>query len=98
MAYRIIWSEKALSDIEAIAEYIAKDSLRYASNVVRKILRSVRILQDFPMSGKSVREFADPNIRELQAAGYRVIYRVASREQVVVLSVLHARRNLTEQP
>lgn len=32
---RIIWTDRALTDIEAIADYIALDSVRYAKMVVQ---------------------------------------------------------------
>ena len=61
--------------------------------MVRKILRVGRLLENFPNRGRVVPELRDPNLRELQAAGYRVIYKVESEETVIV-TVLHGRRNL----
>ena len=34
MARRMVWTEPALEDLEAMAAYIARDSLRYAAAVV----------------------------------------------------------------
>ena len=31
MAHRVVWSPRALADVGAIAEYVAKDSASYAS-------------------------------------------------------------------
>ena len=38
MAYRVVWSAKAVEDVEAIATYIARDSPFYAAAVVQKLV------------------------------------------------------------
>jgi toxin ParE1/3/4 len=77
MAHRVGWSRRALSlsDLEGIADCIAADSPRYASNVVKKVLSQVRILAQFPCSGRKVPEF-DDNVRKLIVYSNRVIYRM----------------------
>lgn len=40
---RLTWSPQALRDVEAIREYIATDSTRYADLVVRRIVASVEL-------------------------------------------------------
>ena len=37
MNYSVGWSAKAIADVDAIAEYIARDSATYASAVVGKV-------------------------------------------------------------
>ena len=67
MAYRLVWSPRALEDLETIAQYIAVDSGAYAAAVVTTILRTARRLSQFPFSGRIVPEFADNHIRQLFA-------------------------------
>ena len=93
MAHRVVWSQRALRDIEGIAEYIAEDSRAYASAVVRKIVSQTRLLARFPRSGRVVPEFDDEHIREVFTYSYRVIYRV-SKNEVTVAAVVHGRRVL----
>ena len=93
MAHRVVWSQRALGDVDAIASYIAKDSFSYAGTVVRKILMSTRSLSSFPFSGRKVPEVDDENLREVFAYSYRVIYRV-EQDKVVVAAVIHGRRML----
>jgi plasmid stabilization system protein ParE len=38
---KIIWTERSLLDIEDIAEYIARDSLKYAKLTVSNIINSI---------------------------------------------------------
>jgi toxin ParE1/3/4 len=96
MAHRVVWSPRALADVDAIASYIAADSLHYASSVVRHIVTLTRMLERFPFTGRKVPEFEDENLRELIAYSYRIIYRVEAAE-VIVAAVIHGKRNLESE-
>lgn len=63
MAYRVVWSPRAIEDLEAIAQYIAADSSVYAAAVVKRILNTARRLSQFPFAGRIVPELADDSIR-----------------------------------
>jgi toxin ParE1/3/4 len=93
MAHRVVWSPRALADVEAIAAYIASDSPFYANAVVRRIVALTRSLSEFPLAGRKVSEFDDETIRELLAYSYRIIYLVEQR-QVTVAAVIHGKRVL----
>jgi addiction module RelE/StbE family toxin len=91
MAYEVVWSPRAVEDVQAIAAYIAEDSLAYAKSVAQTIVASTRRLADFPMSGRVVPEFGDENIREVFAYSYRIIYRVKG-QTVTIAAVVHGKR------
>jgi toxin ParE1/3/4 len=91
MAHQVVWSPNALDDVEAITAYISRDSISYASAVVRKIINSTRSLESFPFAGRVVPEFGDQQIREIFVYSYRVIYRVENTT-VTVAAVIHGRR------
>ena len=93
MAHRVVWSRRALQDVEAIAEYIAEDSPAYAAVVVKNIVQQTRQLPQFPRSGRKVPEFDDENIRELLAYSYRIIYRL-QQDEVLIAPVIHGKRLL----
>jgi toxin ParE1/3/4 len=93
VAYRVVWSPRALSDVEAIATYIAIDSSFYAKAVVRKIVTMTKSLARFPKSGRKVPEFDDESLRELIVYSYRIIYAVES-DQITITAVIHGRRML----
>jgi toxin ParE1/3/4 len=93
MAYRVVWSPRALDDIDSIASYISRDSTAYASSVVAKVIRATRTLKRFPFAGRVVPEFEINNLRERFVYSYRVIYRVES-QTVTVVAVIHGRRQL----
>lgn len=93
MAYTVVWSPRAIDDVEAIAAYIAEDSEFYAASVVRDILLKARRLSEFPHSGRVVPEFGDDAIREVFAYSYRIVYRIDARE-IIIAAVIHGKRLL----
>ena len=95
MDYQIKWSPEAIEDVEAIAEYISRDSEFYARAVVSKILELARRLPEFPEAGRAVPELGDENIRERFVYSYRLIYRV-ERQRILIVAVIHGRRLLKE--
>jgi toxin ParE1/3/4 len=94
MAKRVVWSARALADVESIAAFIASDSPAYAKIVVKKIVKLTRQLARFPQSGRQVPEFQDPSLRELLAYSYRIIYKV-EKEEIIIASVIHGKRDLS---
>lgn len=94
MAYIVKWSPEALADIEAIAEYIERDSPFYAKAVVGKIVGVTRQLSEFPFSGRVVPEVEDDTFREHFVFSYRIICRIEGKV-VTVVAVIHGRRLLT---
>ena len=93
MAYRVVWSPRAVEDLEAIVQYIAADSIAYAAAVVETILSTTRKLSPFPFSGRIVPELDDASIREWFAYSYRIIYRI-ERETVTIAAVIHGKQLL----
>ncbi len=91
---RVEWTEPAVSDLENIQDYIARDSAEYADAVVERLVLSVDQLVSFPESGRFVPESTDPKIREILVQGYRVIYRL-KKGAVQILAVVHGARNLS---
>ena len=77
MAHQLVWSPEAIEDIEAIASYIARDSLRYARVVAAKIVDTAESIPENPGIGRVVPEVGMRNIRERFVYSYRVIYRIA---------------------
>ena len=94
---KINWTSHSLEDIETIAEYIAKDSIRYAELQVVEFLESVECLEGFPKTGRIVPEVGNNSIRELIVGFYRLIYRIKSDQQIDILTIYHTKRKLTKK-
>lgn len=92
MARKIIWSDEALSDIEALADYISKDSPYYAAAFIRDIIEASRTLDDFAHRGRIVPELNDPDIRELLIGNYRLIYRI-TKSEIIITTLVHGARD-----
>lgn len=93
----LIWSERAISDMENIYDYIANDSPMYAQLNAKNIIKSVERLQVFPESGRHPPEFPHLPHREVIVGNYRVIYRYDSKKaDVKIVTVVHGSRLLTE--
>lgn len=90
---RIEWTEPAITDLENIHNYIARDSADYADALVERLILSVDQLESFPESGRRVPESTDPRVRELLVEGYRVMYRL-KKGSAQILTVAHGARHL----
>jgi len=93
MARQIVWSYEASADIEALANYISRDSIFYAAAFIQETLDVSRSLNEFSERGRVVPEFGDPNIRELFVREYRLIYSI-EEDRIVLLGLVHGKRDL----
>ena len=62
---KIVWTELSISDLREIFDYIAEDSIRYASITTNKIYQRVQPIIENPYIGRMVPEFSKKSIREI---------------------------------
>jgi toxin ParE1/3/4 len=93
---RILWSPQSLRDLDAVHEYIARDSERYAGLTIARIFSAVERLTQFPRSGRIVPELDVPKIREVIVGRFRVVYRVQD-ELIEVATVFRAAKEFPER-
>ena len=94
----IKWTLQSVDDIENIAEFISKDSERYAQIQVQRFFEAVEILETNPRIGRVVPEFNNEIIRELILGDYRIIYHIVSESLIDILTVHHSKRLLSNNP
>ena len=87
----ILWTPQAIEDLEAIRDYVARDSEHYAALLAERLFSSVDHLAAFPEAGRIVPEFQRPELRETILGSYRVVYRLRA-DRVEVLTVFHGAR------
>ena len=92
----IVWSEEALSDLEAIGEYFERTSPQYASAIVSRLYSSVEKLAEYPKLGRTVPEVEHESLRELIVEEYRVVYQFWE-ERIEIVTVLHSHRDLEQK-
>lgn len=89
----LVWTRRAIEDVQSIQRFIEKDSPHYAQLVGQQLIAAVERLPTFPQSGRVVPEFNNPAIREVIQGSYRVVYRLIHGE-IHILTVHHAARLL----
>ena len=87
---RVIWAAPALRELEAIGDYIARDTPSAATRIVTRILDRVEMLADQPETGRPGRIVGT---RELVVTDtpFVVPYRIRG-DRIEVLSVFHGAR------
>lgn len=89
----IAWSEPALADLEAIADYVALEDPIAASALVRRVVAHVDQLADHPKSGRRVPELGTSRYRQVVEPPCRVFYR-CDGERVLVVHIMRTERLL----
>lgn len=92
---KIIWSPSAISDLEEICNYIARDSEYYARVFAQRIVSLVQVIPTFPKAGRVVPEYKQENIREKIFQNYRIVYRLKP-ETIEIVAIVHSGRLLTK--
>ena len=99
MAVKIIWSEQARDDLQAIVLFIAQDNPIVAESFGCLLMSKVDVLAQFPQLGRIVPEENDETVREIIFRSYRIIYKVmAENETVAIARVWHGARGEPEIP
>jgi toxin ParE1/3/4 len=88
----VVWTIGARDALDEALEFIAQDSPAGAERILAATLDLAESLQSLSERGRIVPEMADAAIREVFVHSYRLIYRVAD-EDVVILAFLHGARD-----
>ena len=92
----VIWTEPALSDLDAIADYIALENPHAARALVERVFKHVDQLIDHPKSGSKPLELRGWRFRQIVEPPCRVFYREDSN-RVFILHVMRAERLLRSE-
>jgi len=94
---KIIWTQRSLTDLKSIAEYISKDSVKYASMTIERLIDVTKHLETNPRIGRMVPEIGrNDKIREIIFGNYRLIYKISSTEIIHILTVHHSAKRLRQ--
>jgi toxin ParE1/3/4 len=94
---KIIWTQRSLTDLKSIAEYISKDSVKYASLTLERIIDVTKYIEKNPRIGRMVPEIGrNDKIREIIFGNYRIIYNIANTVTVYILTVHHSAKRLRQ--
>jgi len=90
----IIWTEPALSDLDAIADYIAVDNPDAAGRLVRRVFSHIESLAQHPELGPRIPELLPASrYRQIVESPCRVFYRFDRQKQkVFILGVMRSEK------
>ena len=95
---KIIWTTRALTDLQEIGEYISRDSVQYAGLTLERIMETATYVKTNPLIGRKVPEINEKSIRELITGSYRFIYKIANQSNIYILTIHHSARLLKKRP
>ena len=99
MAFKIIWSQQARDDLQAIVLFIAQDKPSVAESFGYQLMSKVDMLMQFPLAGRVVPEENDETIREIIFRPYRIIYKVLPEKQTIgIVRIWHGARGEPDVP
>ena len=91
---QVVWTEPAIADLEAIADYIALENLTAARALVQRIVQHVGQLTEHPESGSRPKELgARTRYRQIVEPPCRIFYRF-NGERAFILHVMRTERLL----
>ena len=88
---RVVWTQRAIENLEAIQAYVARSSPRYAALHVERLFAAADHLQQFPEAGRLVPELQRAGVREVLVGSYRIVYLLGA-DVVHILTVFHGAR------
>ena len=89
----LIWTEPALHDLDAIADYIALDKPEAARQLVQRVFHHVEQLVEQPESGSRPPELRESRYRQIVEPPCRLFYRYDG-QRVFVLYVMRGEMRL----
>jgi len=91
---KLKWTEKASKNLQAVFDYISKDSKVYAARYVKALVHSTKKLEKMPRCGRIVPELDDPMFREVIYGNHRIVYRIIGADDIEILAVIHGARDM----
>lgn len=90
---QVIWTEPALGDLDAIADYIAVENPVAAATLVQRVFGHMDQLAAHPESGPRIPELKRSRYRQIVEPPCRLIYRFDG-EKVLILHVMRSEQLL----
>jgi len=91
---QVVWTEPAIADLEAIADFIALENLTAARALVQRVVQHVGQLTEHPESGSRPKELGPrTRYRQVVEPPCRIFYRFDG-ERAFILHVMRTERLL----
>ena len=86
----VVWTEEALSDLEATGDYFERTSPQYAKTITDRLYSCVEPLAEHPKIARRVPEVDHESLRERIVEGYRILYQLRD-ERIEIVTAVHSR-------
>ena len=94
---KIIWTQRSLTDLKSIAEYISQDSIKYASLTIERLINFTKYIETNSRIGRMVPEMGRMDkFREIIQGNYRIIYKITNSQTAHILTVHHSSKRLRQ--
>ncbi|HZH29635.1 MAG TPA: type II toxin-antitoxin system RelE/ParE family toxin [Pyrinomonadaceae bacterium] len=94
---RVLWTDAALGQLEAIRDYHVRTSPEYARRVIERLVKRSEQITSFPHAGRMVPEYEIDEVRQVLESSYRIIYLI-KEDRIEVLAIIHTtRRELPQE-
>lgn len=91
----VIWTQEALERLEDIQYHLAirEKAPTAARETLERIFAREPQIKEMSLSGRTVPDYDNPNLRELIEGSYRIIYLI-NDNRILIVSVMHQRQLL----
>ena len=80
---RLNWTDQSVDDLINIAEFIARDSVKYSVIQVKRIRERAKFLRNLPLAGRIVPETESEFVRELIVGSYRTFIELSQKQGLI---------------
>ncbi len=92
---KILYTYKAIGDLQRLHKFIAKENPKSAAEISTKLLQAIKRLIDFPLLGRQIKSNEKENaaaLRDLVTGRYIIRYAVLKNE-IHILRVWHTKED-----
>lgn len=90
---RVVFADEATVDLEDIADFIARDSARYARLTVKELRNKAKDLSQMPEKFPVFVQRGPVTLRRRPYGEYVIFYYIVTGKRIVIARVLHAARD-----
>jgi len=91
---KVVWTQEALDRLSDIEDFISQDSPQRAAKFVNYLIQRGEGVSKNPRIGRIVPEISNPNIREIIAQKYRIVYKI-QENRIEILTVFEGHKLLS---
>jgi len=91
---KVVWTQEALDRLSDIEDFISQDSPQRAAKFVNYLIQRGEGVSKNHRIGRIVPEISNPNIREVIAKKYRIVYKI-QENKIEILTAFEGHKLLS---